>query len=129
MKQILFDSDVLIEYLKGNQIVRDVLQDLIKEHAALAYSVISQAEIYHGLRNEKEENSVELTFTLLQCLDIDKNIGSRAGRYLRKYAKSHGLDVADGLIAATAVENDYALCTFNWKHYPMTDIKRHVVSR
>jgi len=31
----------------------------------------------------------------------------------------------DALIAAAAVIHQFALCTFNWKHYPMSELVRY----
>ena len=54
-------------------------------------------------------------------LPLNADIGARAYRLLRTYAKSHGLGVFDSLIAATAVENAFTLVTRNRKHYSMIE--------
>ena len=51
------------------------------------------------------------------------DIGRRAGGYLRQFHRSHGLDIGDALIAATAAVHGCALWTCNRKHYPMKDIE------
>ena len=51
------------------------------------------------------------------------DIGRRAGGYLRQFRRSHGLDIGDALIAATAAVHGCALWTRNRKHYPMKDIE------
>jgi predicted nucleic acid-binding protein len=128
MMRILFDTDVIIEHLRGNQSVRDTLNNLSDKNIIYAYTPVTEAEIYHGLRANEEE-VVEATLGLFQCLDITRTIGRRAGNYLQQYAKSHHMDVADALIAACAAENGYSLCTFSWKHYPMNDIKKYKINR
>ena len=45
-----------------------------------------------------------------------------AGKWLVKYRRSHGIEIADALIAASAVENNAELWTGNRKHYPMKDL-------
>lgn len=129
MKKILFDTDILIELLRGNAAVYADLTKLAKDRALLAYTAVTEAELFHGLRGEKEESALTHTLSVFQCVDIGKEAGREAGRYLKKYAKSHGLDTADALIAATAKINQLSLCTFNWKHYPMTDIEKYVLDR
>ena len=42
--------------------------------------------------------------------------------YLRQYGKSHGVEIADALIAASAVANRATLWTRNRKHYPMKEL-------
>jgi hypothetical protein len=54
---------------------------------------------------------------------IDSNVGRQAGWYLARYAKSHGLEIADALVAAAAVTAGYRLWTLNRKHYPMDDLR------
>jgi len=61
----------------------------------------------------------------MDCLDLNRQVGRLAGQYLRKFARSHGLEVPDALIAAAAVVHRFSLCSFNWRHYPMSDIERH----
>jgi hypothetical protein len=41
---------------------------------------------------------------------------------LRLYTKSHGVEVADALVAACAFLENVPLGTLNRKHYPMKDL-------
>lgn len=128
MKKILFDTDVLIEHLRGNEGVDACFMELRSANAQMAYTPVSEAEIYGGLRsNEREKTRMILGY--FECLSITREVGRMAGDYLRKYAKSHGLEIGDALIAATASIHKFALCTFNWKHYPMHDFERHIIHR
>jgi predicted nucleic acid-binding protein len=56
------------------------------------------------------------------CAPADAEIGRRAGDYLRRYRKSHGVELGDALIAATAVANGSTIWTRNRKHYPMKEL-------
>lgn len=128
MKKILLDTDVLIELLRGNEKVAFHIQELITKKHLLAYTPISEAEIYKGLRsNEKEKTKV--TLGAFDCLPLGREVGKRAGEYMRSYGKSHALELADALIAASAFVHRFALCTFNWKHYPMNDIDSYRIDR
>lgn len=46
-----------------------------------------------------------------------------AGEYIRRYRKSHSVELGDALIAASAVVSGAALWTRNRKHYPMPELK------
>lgn len=128
MKKILLDTDVLIELLRGNEKVEFHVRELITLKNLLVYTPISEAEIYKGLRsNEKEKTKI--TLGAFECLSLGQEVGKRAGEYMRSYGKSHALELPDALIAASAFIHNFALCTFNWKHYPMTDISRHIIER
>jgi len=56
-------------------------------------------------------------------------MGKKAGEYLQSYAKSHGLELGDALIAASAHITNVPLWTLNKKHYPMKDIRLHSPDR
>lgn len=128
MKKILFDTDVLIEHLRGNKEVESLLIELHSAHAHLAYTPVTEAEIIRGLRSN-ERVKTEATLAHFECLELTRPTGRWAGEYLRKYSKSHGMETADALIAAAAKVHRFTLCTFNWKHYPMTDVDRYVIRR
>ncbi len=122
----LVDSDVLIEVLRNNTATADELKSLHRARHTLCYSPITKAEIVHGLRKGEEDRTLRL-FSEMECLLIDDNIGQKAGEYLRSYRKSHGLQLADALIAATAFCQQAVLFTLNRRHYPMTDVRFHDV--
>ncbi len=120
----LVDSDVLIEVLRNNKPVADELEALHNAKHTLCYSPITKAEIYHGLRQEEEERTARL-FAGMECFIVDDSIAEQAGEHLRTYHRSHGLQLPDALIAATAFYRQAVLITFNRRHYPMDDIKFH----
>ncbi|HBB66501.1 MAG: hypothetical protein A2X28_07565 [Elusimicrobia bacterium GWA2_56_46] len=124
MHDILLDSDVIIEILRGNEEVAGEVISLCESGRAALYTPVSKAEIYHGIR-EGESGKAEALFSACRSVPITDEIGEKAGRYLRQFHKSHGVDIADALIAAAARINGAELFTFNHKHYPMKDIKLH----
>ena len=52
-------------------------------------------------------------------------MGRRAGAYLARYARSHGVELADALVAAAATTAGLHLWTLNRKHYPMPDVRSY----
>ena len=53
-------------------------------------------------------------------------IGAAAAALIEQHALSHGIQLADALIAATAIESGHPLCTADTKHFrpvpdPFTD--------
>ncbi len=52
-------------------------------------------------------------------IPLSEEIAVAAGDMLRTYRRSHGTELGDALIAATAVELGATLVTRNVKHYPM----------
>jgi len=122
MSKYLIDTDVLIEILRGKTEVISFVESLHKKGKAIFYSPITKAEIFHGIR-EGEESAVNMLFQSMECIPITDETGKKAGLYLKKFHRSHNLQLGDGLIAATAYLANATLLSFNRKHYPMKDIK------
>jgi predicted nucleic acid-binding protein len=119
---VLVDSDILIEVSRGrNSDIVSRWMDLSNSDAAVLYSPVSMAELWAGAR-PNEHDALNNLFRALTCAPIDKEAGDQAGAWLRKYRLSHGVEVADALIAAGAVANHAQLWTRNRKHYPMKDV-------
>ena len=57
--------------------------------------------------------------SLLHIVPIDTAIGKAGGLYRREYGRSHGVGLADAILAATAEAENAELKTLNAKHYPM----------
>lgn len=122
MKQILVDSDVLIEVTRARHpflVAR--WEELIQSDANVFCSPISVAELWLGARTH-EQDALEALFRGILCVPIDANVGRRAGEFLARYRKSHHLVLADAMIAATASIHDLALWTRNRRDYPMSEI-------
>jgi len=120
---VLVDSDVIIEVLKQSD--REILSkwdELGRSEAVVVYSPVSAAEIWHGVR-DAEQDSIVALFSVMTCAPIDEEIGRKAGDYLRLFHRSHGLELGDALIAATAWVHKLQLWTRNRKHYPMKDLR------
>ncbi len=119
---VLVDSDILIEVSRGRN--ADIVTkwiDLSNSDAAVLYSPVSVAELWAGAR-PNEYDALKNLFRALTCTPIDEEAGRQAGDYLRQYRRSHGVEVADALIAASAVGNRAELWTRNRKHYPMKEV-------
>jgi predicted nucleic acid-binding protein len=59
--------------------------------------------------------------------ELDERVGRKAGSYRLHFDASHGVEIADALIAAAAHVHGMTLCTRNLRHYPMRDIKKRRV--
>jgi len=113
---------VIIEVLRGRkQVIRAV--ERLEDAGVLTYSTaISWAEIYAGIR-PGEELLTEAFFNARGEVLLDAVTGRRAGAYLAHYHGSHGLEIADALIAAAATTAGLRLWTLNREHYPMPDLE------
>ena len=57
--------------------------------------------------------------SLFRIVPVDVEIAKAGGLYKRDYGKSHGVGLADAILAATAEAWKAELKTLNIKHYPM----------
>jgi predicted nucleic acid-binding protein len=119
---VLTDSDILIEVARGRDknIVSRWLE-VGQSDALILYSAVSAAELWAGAR-PAEYAALEALFDALLCVTVDAAVGRRAGEFLRRYRKSHAVELGDALIAASSVEREARLWTRNRKHYPMPEL-------
>lgn len=119
---VLIDSDILIEVSRGHD--TDLVSrwlELGASDALILFSPVSAAELWAGAR-PAEHASIETLLEALVCVSADAAVGRRAGEYLRRYRKSHAVELGDALIAATAVASGARLWTKNRKRYPMPEV-------
>ena len=120
MDRYLFDTNVIINHLKGNSKI--VLFLKLLEHDEKFYSVITEIEIYSNIR-ESEKEKTDLFFSHLKSIEVTKEIATASSEYMQRYSKSHNLELPDAVISATAKVNALIFLTSNTKHFPMKDIR------
>lgn len=68
---------------------------------------------------DNELSVLDDVISLFRVIPIDSEI-ARAGRlYKRDFSISHGVGLADAILAATAEKENAELKTLNVKHYPI----------
>jgi predicted nucleic acid-binding protein len=122
LTEILLDSDVIIAWLRGHSPFAELIPELLSKANLLAWTPVSVAEIYAGVRRG-EDSRIENLFLVLETVPLSAEIGKKAGNYLHVYSKSRGVELGDALIAATAHVHALRLWTLNKKHYPMKDLE------
>lgn len=112
---MLVDTDVLIWHLRGYPNATRRLDKL----GALTLSAISWLELLQGMRNKAELMAVKkmLEKRSARLLPVTEAITLRATELMESLTLSHGLQMADALIAATAIEHQLAVLTANVKHF------------
>lgn len=114
----LFDTDVLVEHLKGNQAATTLLLQASAIGQA-ACSVLTRFELLAGMRSN-ERSEIRGLLDSLNNIEASVDIATRAGEWARTYRRSHeGISVIDYLVAATAEIHGADLLTQNVKHFPM----------
>ena len=112
---ILCDTDVIIEYLKGNETTKKIFDKLERTNVAL--SAITLMELYYGALNKRELNKIKRALSEFNILPLNEEITEIAINLIEKYSKSHGLKIPDALIASTAIYYGISLWTYNIKDF------------
>ena len=115
----LFDTDVLIDHLRGNEGAKKLM--LKFQYEQNYCSVITSGEILFGMRKEEEKK----TFSLINNLEeipVSSEI-IRLAHDVKTKAKGFRLELYDCVIAATAIKYEHLLVTRNAKHYPDNRLK------
>ena len=114
----LVDTNILIDYMRGRADAVKFVEEVVAK--SLCYlSSITVAELYAGVREGKERRLLEQFFAAFDIASVDGEIVRIGGLYRRDYGKSHGVGLADAIIAATAEFHRAKLATLNKKHFPM----------
>jgi len=113
---VVIDTDVLIDFGLDREDAVTSLAILEKNHQ-LTTSVISAMELYSGCRSKRDVKKVEEFLTDLRILFVSKSISERAFELMKKFRSSHGVEINDMLIAATALEYGVKMISKNQKHY------------
>ena len=111
---ILCDTDVIIEFLKGNETTSSIFK---KEDYDIALSAITIMELFYGALNKKELKKIKSALSPYPILPINEKITVIAIDLIECYSKSHQLRIPDALIAATAIWHNLKLYTFNTKDF------------
>ncbi len=118
---VLVDSDVVIQYLRRDETIATAFDALLVDER-LAWTPVSIAEVVAGIR-PPEQALAAVLLGALQTVVLTGRIGHKAGMYLQRYRRSHGLLAPNALVAAAAHVHGLRLWTRNVKHYPMRDVR------
>lgn len=111
----LLDACVVIDLLRANAAALSA----VSGGGTLAASEVTRFEVLAG-RRPGEEAATEALFDGFDWLVVDEGVARRASALARDYRPSHsGIDDADYLVAATALEYGAQLLTTNVRHFPM----------
>ena len=109
---LIVDTDILIDVGRNVNDAVNCLQQ-IEQKFSVAVSSITQMELIIGCRNKDELHSLEHFIERFYIIRLDEQISDTAIDLLKQYRLSHGLLIADALIAASAIISDLPFVTKN----------------
>ena len=116
--QGLIDTDILIDAARGVVAAMAFLNGQLAL-AALHISIISAMELVAGCRNRGELLVVKRFLQTVTVVPVTAAGSRRAIRLMESFSLSHGLEVPDALIAATALTRRRRLYTKIVRHFQM----------
>ena len=116
---MLVDTDVLIWHLRGYAQATRRLDQL----GALTLSAVSYLEVLQGIRNKSELVAVKnmLVRRSAKLLPLSESVTERAIAMMELLTLSHGLQMGDALIAATALDHGLPILTANVRHFSVVE--------
>jgi len=117
MQTVLSDTDVAIDFLRGEPYARDLLLPLWDLSRAYM-SVLTTYELYAGMKEKERESTNDF---IGACLiePVTQEIAARGGEWRASYReKGITLTAVDCLIASTALLQGHKIATRNVRHYP-----------
>lgn len=115
----LLDTTVAVDHLRGDRAAVDLLRGLVESDETLAASEVVRFELVAGVRDD-ELPALEQFFSAVSWVAVGEDVARAAGELAREHRPAYsGIDVADYLIAATALLLEADLLTTNVRHFPM----------
>lgn len=108
MIEYLLDTNILSKVFKDDLQVIEFVESLEATIDATIY-----IECLQGSKSNHEKRVIEKYLMRFPLLPITPATSSKAIDLIRAYSNTYGLMIADALIAATALENDLTIVTYN----------------
>lgn len=117
MQTVLIDTDIAVDYLRGNPDACKLILPLWDNNTAYL-SILSVYELYAGMRdNERKDTENFINACNIDTVTLD--VAQKGGELFRHYrAKGITLTSIDCMIAATAILRGHKIATKNTSHYP-----------
>jgi hypothetical protein len=113
-KAILCDTCVLVDFVNGRS---EQITELKANAIQLFINPVIELELLQGARNKAELLRLEKIVAMFYIVEMPAEVIDVARQLIKLYSLSHGLRLADALIAATALVYELDLLTDNVKDF------------
>ena len=112
MDEKIADTNIFIKIFRGDADLKKQVESL-----NVAVSSVVLLELLQGSKDKAELRQIEKYLACFTVVHFNENVSKKAIELVKTYSKSHGLLLADAIIAATCLENDREPMTFNIKDF------------
>lgn len=120
---ILIDTDILIDAARNKDAALNCLQN-VEQQFSSAVSSVTQMELIIGCRDKRELQALDHFLERFEIISVSEQISNKAIDLLKQYRLSHGLHIADALIAATAIDTNIQFISKNQRDYRFIEALR-----
>jgi predicted nucleic acid-binding protein len=117
---IIVDTDVLIDAGRNRPEALACLRQ-VEHYGSPAISTVTCLELLSGCQNKTDLQALDHLLERFQIVRLNEEISDASVALLRRYRLSHGLLLADALIAATALSLARPLVSKNQRDYRFID--------
>ncbi len=112
---VLCDTNVFIHAFNGNATAIEQLKTIGLEQIAM--SAITLMELYQGMGNKTELGQMKKKLHYYDIVHVDSSISKIAIELIENFNLSHGLQIPDAIIGASAIVYNIPLYTYNIKDF------------
>lgn len=110
--EAVVDANVLIRLLRGDRHLQEFLESLECGIDTTVY-----VEMIQGAKDKSEVARIEKALKTFPLIHFSESVSDRTIDLIRTYSKSHNLLLGDAIIAASCLENNLKLITFNARDF------------
>ncbi|MCC7244951.1 MAG: type II toxin-antitoxin system VapC family toxin [Saprospiraceae bacterium] len=112
---VLCDTNIFISAFNGRQDTIDQLDKIGLNDIVI--SAVTVMELFQGMGNKDKLAQMKKKIRYYDIIQIDEFISAKAVELIETYKLSHGLQIPDAIIGATAVIHQIPLYTYNVRDF------------
>ena len=113
----IIDTDILIDVTKKHEAANAFVKT--QQRAGIQISIVTAMEVVIGCRDKAELTRMQRFLQQCTILPVRETASQMGYQFVESFALSHGMQIADALIAATALERGLTLYSKNIRHFRM----------